>query len=271
MSLLRITSLLEQCNTGDAPFPPTDLFNEGWLLRLVLDWYSRNTEVSSPLQFAPNARWFSEARLPSAFLKRHHKDRLAEGWTSADGVIGHFDLSHRKSGCKLQADARQFVVTEAKIFSKLSPGVTNAPYYDQAARNVACIAEVLKRAGRKPHLMDRIAFYVIAPKAQIEAGVFHPDITARSIAHKVKQRVDEYGGSKEQWHEQWFAPLLDHIEVSTLSWESLIDPIGDTDPASNAELQTFFSNCCKFNQQVVPRSATDKHRQTNTPKLLAEP
>lgn len=252
MSLPRITSLLDQCNTGDAPFPPTDLFNEGWLLRLVLDWYSRNTNVSSPFQFTAQARWFSEARLPSPFLKRCQKDNLAEGWTKADGVIGHFDLSHRKSGCELRSDATQFIVIEAKIFSKLSPGVTNAPDYDQAARNVACIAEVLKRASRKPELLDHIAFHVVAPEAQIETGAFRDEIKLKSIADKVKQRVDSYHGCKDKWHDQWFAPLLNKIEISALSWEALLNPIREIDPESNAELQAFMDNCYKFNQQLAP-------------------
>ena len=41
-----------------------------------------------------------------------------------------------------------FVVFEAKLFSLLSKRVTNAPFFDQVALNVACIAEVWHRAGR---------------------------------------------------------------------------------------------------------------------------
>ena len=47
-------------------------------------------------------------------------------------------------------DARQFVLLEAKLFNRLSSGVKNAPFFDQAARSVACMAEVLRRADREP-------------------------------------------------------------------------------------------------------------------------
>ena len=50
------------------------------------------------------------------------------------------------------------VVIEAKMFSKLSPGVTNAKYFNQAARNVACMAEIANRAGIDPASFEDIAF-----------------------------------------------------------------------------------------------------------------
>ncbi len=50
--------------------------------------------------------------------------------------------------------ATQFVVAEGKMYSPLSPGVTHARYFDQAARTVACIAEVLRRGKRTPAQWD---------------------------------------------------------------------------------------------------------------------
>jgi hypothetical protein len=131
------------------PFPPTLLYNEGWFLRLVLDWFSRHDVQGHPLSFGAGARWFSEALLPSAFLARHRGDRLAESWTHADGVVGHFLIGEGgKALLRLAPEAGQLLVLEAKLFRGLSPGVTKARYYDQAARTVACMAEVLRRAER---------------------------------------------------------------------------------------------------------------------------
>jgi len=248
MALPRITSLLERCTTSKPPFPPTDLFNEGWLLRLILDWYAQNRLSGSPLYFAPEATWFSEARLPSVFLARYQKDPLAESWTHADGVIGHFEIDQGKSGCSLRVDASQFVVTEAKIFSKLSAGVKNAPYFDQAARNVACIAELLSRAGRSPENFDYLGFYVTAPQSQIDTGMFSSSLTKTSLEGKVQQRVSAYAGSKDEWFNQWFKPLLAKINVKAISWESLLAPIAETDAVSYGELHTFYSNCLQYNQ-----------------------
>ncbi len=63
-----------------------------------------------------------------------------------------------------------FVVLEAKMFGNLSAGVKNASYFNQAARNVACIAELLKRPGRPVTEFKALGFYVLAPASQIRQG-----------------------------------------------------------------------------------------------------
>ena len=147
MVLDRIVSMLRSCDSAAPLFPPTELFGEGWLLRLFLDLFSTHRVDNHPLSFSQRARWFSEALLPSAFLPRYRGDPLAESWTHADGVIGHFHIGHvGRADLSLSHDASQFIVLEAKMFSKLSSGVTHARYFDQAARTVACMAEVLRRA-----------------------------------------------------------------------------------------------------------------------------
>ena len=86
----RVAELLFRSGTDHSNFPPTQLYNEGWLLRLVLEWFSTQTSDTHPLRFVSGARWFSEGWLPSQFLAAAGLNRLAEGWTHADGVIGHF-------------------------------------------------------------------------------------------------------------------------------------------------------------------------------------
>ena len=145
-ALKSIQEMLLSAVSSQPLFPPTLLYNEGWLLRLVLDWFSRHSVQDHPLTFAAGSRWFSEALLPSPFPARYRGDKLAENWTHADGVVGHFQIGKKgRTDLKLLPGATQFIVLEAKIFSSLSPGVTHASYYDQAARTVACMAEVLRR------------------------------------------------------------------------------------------------------------------------------
>lgn len=139
----RIAELLSMSVGPGRVFPPTELYNEGWMLRLVLDWFSRTPDCNYELRFLDGSGWYSEALLPSAFLSRKRGDVLAESWTHADGVVGHFSIGENGAGdLSLKDGATQFVVVEAKMFSKLSAGVTNARYFNQAARNVACIAEI---------------------------------------------------------------------------------------------------------------------------------
>ncbi len=39
----RIYEMLSQANSDSRTFPATIFYNEGWLLRLVLDWFCRNS------------------------------------------------------------------------------------------------------------------------------------------------------------------------------------------------------------------------------------
>jgi len=94
-ALDRIAALLRRADRDEPPFPATLLFEEGWMLRLVLDWFAESGAAGHALSFAPGARWFSEARLRSAFLPRRRGDPLGEGYTHVDGVIGHFRVGWR--------------------------------------------------------------------------------------------------------------------------------------------------------------------------------
>jgi len=249
MEFERIRAMLESCATESPLFPPTLLYNEGWMLRLVLDWFSTHNVPDHPLNFSENAQWFSEALLPSAFLAGHERDRLAESWTHADGVVGHFSVGNgSKAGLSLRPQATQFVVLEAKMFSGLSSGVKNAKYFDQAARSVACIAEVFHRANLSPRMAVHVGFYVLAPHSQIERGVFAEAMNRGSIQRKVERRVREYAGAKDQWYSEWFQPVFQKIEVGTISWEELIATIGEQESASADSIEGFYRRCTEFNQ-----------------------
>lgn len=251
MIIDRIKFLLELCSGENAKFPPTDLYNEGWMLRLVLDWLDQNKDSGHKLclPYPEDARWYSEALLPSAFLARQRGDKLAESWTHADGVIGDFSIgSNGKGDLTLNPKARCFLVVEAKMFSKLSPGVTNASYYNQAARNVACMAEVTRPTKIRPSEFGGLGFYVMAPRLRIDEGVFKKFTTHQSIREIVKRRVDEYEGKKQDWYDNCFLPTLDAIEIRSISWEEVIESISNTDSAFGGELNQFYQNCLKFNR-----------------------
>ena len=95
MIIEKITSILESCTEELPKVRPTILYNEGWLLRLVLDWFSTHSAPNHPLSLSENARWFSEALLPSPFRPEHRGDSLGEAWTHADAVIGQFKIGDK--------------------------------------------------------------------------------------------------------------------------------------------------------------------------------
>lgn len=61
--------MLEIAHTDAAVFPPTDLYNEGWMLRILLSIQSEGAKCL-PFTFQPGAKWFSEALIGSPFLPR---------------------------------------------------------------------------------------------------------------------------------------------------------------------------------------------------------
>lgn len=251
----RIVALLTEAKLPGRHFPATLLYNEGWMLRLVLDWFANRPPHHHPLSFAPGANWFSEALLPSQFFANRRGDPLAEGWTHADGVIGHVVIGEGAlANTKLKPDATQFIVTEAKLSSPLSPGVKNAPDYDQAARNVACMVQVLSESGIEHTKMPSMAFYVLAPESQIASGVFAGQMYEASIRRKVEQRISAYRdpavlSSKMSWYEHIFQPTLNQIKISCLSWESIIDHMAGFDSSFAGELSGFYTCCCRFNEK----------------------
>jgi hypothetical protein len=267
----RIKSMLEACEAGQPTFPPTVLFSENWLLRIVIDWFAGHGGDRYPMSPLPGARWFSEAWLPSAFLPRYRGDRLAESRTHADGFIGHFAIGDPgTAGLRLLADARQLVVIEAKLYNRLSAGVKNAPYYDQAARSVACIAELLRRSGQDPEEMDVLSFLIVAPQARIDDGIFAWDTSHEAIRRKVGRRVEEYAGERDAWFRDWLEPTLHRIEVRCLSWEDLIEVISFHNPVSGQVIDSFYGRCLQFNRPQARaafpgrrcRSGQPEHRET---------
>jgi hypothetical protein len=249
MIIERIKAMMEACEAGQPSFPPTVLFNENWLLRLVLDWFAGHGGDRYPLSLSPEARWFSEAWLPSAFLPRYRGDRLAESRTHADGVIGHFTIGNPgSSGLALRADARQLVLLEGKLYNRLSPGVRNAPYFDQAARTVACMAEILRRADLDPDQLEDLSFLVVAPQARIDDGVFAAETSHRSIRAKVRRRVEAYDGERDDWFRDWFEPTLKRVEIRCLGWEDLIEAIAFHSPDAGQRIDSFYGKCLRFNR-----------------------
>ena len=71
MTIEGILQQLKACDTADHYFPPTVLYNENWMLRIILDWFTTNSKPESLIAVLPKSKWYSEALLASAFLPRY--------------------------------------------------------------------------------------------------------------------------------------------------------------------------------------------------------
>ena len=245
-----VRDILESAETADAHLPATVLYNEGWLLRLVLHSAAAGIDCL-PFRLEPKARWFSEALLYSAFLARRRGDELAESWTHADAVVGHFHFDGTKAGVVLDSAAGQFIVCEAKIFSGLSKGTRRAVDYDQAARNVACMAWTLKMADRPITEYKSLGFYVFAPQQQIDQGVFGEHVTGASIRRKIANRIaafePEWRTTRlEPWQTKWVHALLERIEMQVVAWETIVNRIQSVDASFGSEIASFYAKCLRY-------------------------
>ncbi len=177
-------------------------------------------------------------------------DTLSEAWTHADGLIGQFKIGHKgKTDVMLFPTTTQIVILEAKLLSGLSYGVKNASSFNQAARSVACIAEMLHRANVDFSKIERLGFYVLAPEKQIERGLFRNRVNWPSISEHVADRVISYGGTKENWYRNWFKPMQQFIKIGVLSWEDILDKIAKSDKATAEDFKGFYEKALILNDK----------------------
>jgi hypothetical protein len=271
----RIINMLQTCDTDDGVIPPTEVYNEGWMLRLILDWFSRQPASNHQLSFEKGVRWYSEMLLPSQFLPRSQTDAQAESYTHADGVIGHFAIGRfGKGDIELRPDAKQFVVIEAKIFSGLSKGIKNFKNYDQAARTTACIAETLSIRQRPINDISKLGFYVLAPEKQLKfEPTFQTFMQKDSIRIKVQRRIKAYSEPadaemKNKWFNTWFLPTLECMDLQCMTWEEIIAYINANDRTNGDGLRKFYEKCLDLNQPGFKSSPLEKpSTQISTGKL----
>lgn len=238
-------------------FPPTQIFNEGWLLRILLECHHRGHE-SFPFKKMKNSNWFSEAQLSTPFKARFPGDPLSEKRTHIDGVYGQFSIrSDTKSGFMLIPDTTQFIIIEAKIFSPLSTGVKNDSNYDQAARTVACMAKTIEESRINIEDLKSAGFYVTAPQSQLDKGVFDEKIEKNSIKRKVSARIHGYTEDEDHhsklmnWYREYFEPTLDSIKIDTLSYENMINNIQNIDQVTKERIQQYYQYCLDYNRPRI--------------------
>jgi len=243
-----VSELINSFNPSDPNFRPTEIYNESWLIKLVLHYASTIKDPDFQINFHSESTWYSEALLPTKFKARYQGDILSESRTNVDGVIGHFQIGNQaKADFELSPTASQFIVLEAKMFSPLSPGITHASYYDQAARSVACMAEAISLSGVEIGQINTIGFYVLAPETSIEKGTFVKQLSKSSIQEKVNRRVSAYEGKFKGWLENSFHPTLDVIQIESLSWEYILHWISTQKPDIKKELDQYYQLCLEFN------------------------
>lgn len=252
--LSRITQLLAALDSDDAGFSPREIYNQTWLLRLVLDWFYRHRNTDHALTPMPGARWYTDGLLRSP-LASHQAGAGTDALTHADGLLGHFDLLPDTHGeATLRPDVQQFIVVEGTLGDHLSAGTAHIADDDQAAHIIAAVADMLAPAGRRPQRVSQLSFFVFASRERINAGAFGHLLTRESIRERVRAMSqvgpssgegDEESAVTEQWLAESFEPALGRIDLELYSWEAILGHIDLRDPES--KLEEFYKRCLEFN------------------------
>lgn len=248
--IANIISRIENVETTN--IPPTLIYNEGWMLRLVLEWFSKNPNIEHPLSFDDNSKWYSEALLPSPFLYSPKGAKLAEGYTHADGVVGKFKIGtdSNKGELSLYPTCDFFYVVEAKMESPLSKSTSNAPNYNQAARYVACIADLLVKAKLTNTSPKKLAFFVLMPETNTHITDTIIKLKQDNLIQTIQMRINQYANYHlDHKYEtlNWLKDNLEDfvrnkIEIKLITWEELVNFINEP------ELSAFYDNCKIYNQ-----------------------
>lgn len=91
----KFITLFERCLTGEGMFLPTKLYNEGWMLSLVINWFS--TQGNHLLSFPENGKWHSEAIISATFLPRYRALHEIQSSRERKGMILFFQITSIQS------------------------------------------------------------------------------------------------------------------------------------------------------------------------------
>lgn len=217
---------------------PTIIYNEGWMIRLlVIESMIEKLKINK-VDFGLLARknWSSEALITSPFVETKEN---REGYTHADIILGDFSVNYNERGdVKLNDSPDVLGIIEAKMGSNLSQGTSNAKnIYNQASRNICCLSYVTRR---NPNC--KLFFIIVAPKATIDKHEIERQVKRENILKQIEKRFQH---SKETY----MLEIKNQVEKCKLVIISYKDWINEL---SNSEVQTmlgdFYKKCLKFNK-----------------------
>ena len=227
------------------PIARSEVYNETWMLRLTLallhdsklDFSKiKNMKKQNALKLMQDAlqrNWISEGGLEPVFER--------EGTTWADAVLGNVE---RKEDTKRGVKAANtqikpsfgIVVVEAKLGSSLSPGTDHYSDYNQAARNIACLANLVRN---KAELLDKSVFVILAPKEIIDKSqnliTDAPEIIRTIDKTKMRDTIESYDD---------FLDAVNKISEKSvaMSWDQVIDALNCDIGHKNFLINEFYTS-----------------------------
>lgn len=133
-----IVEIINSIETDKPNINPTEIYNEDWMTRILVKKSIESKLKIKNIDFSRIRNWTSEALISSPFIQApNHK----EGYTHVDMALGDFIVNYDKRGqIIINKDAEIFGILEAKMKSNLSQVTKYVENYNQASRNIVCIA-----------------------------------------------------------------------------------------------------------------------------------
>jgi len=213
---------------------PTVIYNEGWMIRLLV-MESRIEKLNiKGIDFEKLAtkNWSSEALITSPFVKTKKK---REGYTHTDIILGDFSVNYEKRGeVNVDSSPKILGIIEAKMGSNLSQRTSNAENYNQASRNICCLSFVTKE-----YPDCEIFFMLTAPEItpRIET-----DINQTTILGQIKERFE----LSEEEYLQNIQKQVEKCKIISISYKEWIDEIHDN--KVKKKLDDFYEKCKTYNR-----------------------
>ena len=218
---------------------PTDVYNEGWMLKLTLAFLigmpddANLSDDLKQIRMAAKAGWMAEGRLHPAF---EH-----EQCTHADAVLGDIEVDKDKKWCAtLKKKATKFVVIEAKLGSDLSKGTKNAKDFDQAARTVACMAYEMAKKGNQD---VPASYYLLLPEKNENKN--HDMV--KNAKEKAKNEAVSPGNGNHRFRDDpkisidKFCDSCDSITCKMLTWDKIVAEFSKEDSDEAKWLKGYYS------------------------------
>lgn len=215
---------------------PTIIYNEGWMIRLLVIESMNQKLILNGIDFEKlkSKKWSSEALISSPFIKAEKGKR--EGYTHADIILGDFDVKYEDRGeIKLNDSPKILGIIEAKMRNNLSQKTKNAKNYNQASRSVCCLSHVAEGATK-----CELFFIVAAPQRTISNN---KQIDKEVIKEQIKERF-EYSPNSNDY--QKIENQVQSCKVFSISYENWIDNFKDND--IKEKLKGFYENCKTYNK-----------------------
>ena len=226
-----LNSLTEEIN-------PTIIYNEGWMIRLlVIESMIEKLKIKD-INFGllASKKWSSEALIASPFIDTKEN---REGYTHADLIMGDFSVNYEARGeVILDENPEVLGIIEAKMGSNLSQGTSNAKdIYNQASRNVCCLSYVTKN-----NPICELFFVVSAPNATIKKHEIERQVKRENILEQIENRFKH---SKETYKPE-IKKQVEKCKLVIISYGEWIAEL------QNIEVQkmlgSFYNECLKYNK-----------------------